>query len=216
MSSGTSQASITPSDVRTGDRKRAVFASAFWAGGVLLLVSAYVAWWSLTSGSATTSFLPGTSLRTSGAGGSFSVSYTNAAYGFGAVGDIYLAIWILAVAAGILALAGGAVGLLHATGSVRKNLTRFVPALVITVIVLNLVALVVGPVAQPWAVSRATGYSSSCTGFEGGTSPCTTFWGSDSLMGVGTFWGPTTGWYLALVALALMLGGGLLWRLWRT
>lgn len=206
---GTQEMQPTPNPTVQRNGKQIASAALFLVGGILALVSAFVAWFSLSQSGATISFLPGSSFTVSGSGMTLTENY--ASFGIGPVGGLYLAILALAIIAGVLALVAGILGMVVAMGRMPAKRGGMVKGLVIGAVVLALVAVVIAPAVQPWAVNDSGSKGSSCSGYNG-TSPCNSFWGSGTVGGASTSWGASTGWYLALVTVILAIVGLVLWR----
>jgi multidrug efflux pump subunit AcrB len=171
------------------------------------LVSAFTAWWALSVGGLTVSFLPGSSASSSEGGTTITETYAH--IGIGTVGGMYEAILALAIIAGALAIVAGLLGLVAGFGRLPQNRQGIVRGLVIAAIVVALVAVVLAPAMQPWAI-KDSGNKAPCSGFNG-TSPCNAFWGSVSANGTTNSWGAATGWYLALAGSILAIVGLVLW-----
>ena len=181
---------------------------------ILLAVSLGVSWWAASiSGSgetATLNFLPGSSYSGSGdlGNGSFSGTTSYASAGLVQVGNLYEAVFGLALLVAITAFIGMGLGYVGASGVFRSRAPLYV-ALALTVV--SFLGAVLLPtfltIAQPGAFtadssSGAVGGSGAC---GTGTSPCNSFWGSTSSGGETVSWGAGLGWYLALAAAVLLL-----------
>ncbi len=187
---------------------RSVSAVLFLVAGVCAIASAFVAWWSYTFNGFTMLFLPGASWTWSA--GSITSTQSFASTGLGPVGSLYEAILALAIIAGLLGIVAGSLGLASVLGRRKEPRRGVVEGLVITTVVLLGAAAVLAPAIQPWAINDSTNHS-RCNGLNG-TSPCSSFWGSQS----GVSWGPAIGWYLAATGLALTILGLWLWGSGRT
>jgi hypothetical protein len=195
---------------RPGMGMRMAAAALILVGGILALVSAFTAWWSLSFSGSSISFFPGSSYTGSGFFGSQTVTYASG--GIGPVGGLYEAILALVIIAGILGIVAGLLGLVAAMGRLPAHRHGMVKGLAIAAIVLALVAVILAPAVQPWAFHDSSN-NGSCSGLGlNGSSPCGAFWGSASSHGFTVTWGAADGWYLALVAFVLTLVGFVLWR----
>jgi len=181
---------------------------------VLLSVSLGLSWWGASvtegGGTATLSFLPGSSYTGSGdlGNGSYSGSATYASAGLIQVGNLYEAIFGVTLLIAITSFVGMGLGYIGAFGTFRSRAPLYV-ALVLTIVsFLGAVLLpAVLAIGQPWAFTAdsSSGVFGGSGGCGTGANPCNSFWGSISSGGVSVIWGAGVGWYLALVAAVLLL-----------
>ncbi len=196
---------------RPGMGKRMAASALLLIGGILALVSAFTAWWTLSFNGVTFSFFPGSSFTSSGFG--VTKTQTYASSGLGPVGGLYDAMLALVIIAGILGIIAGLLGFVAGMGRLRENRRGMIKGLAIGAMVLALVAVILAPAMQSWAFNdSANGGSCSSMGLNGSSSPCGSFWGSVSNHGSTVSWGGADGWYLALVAFVLTIVGLVLWR----
>jgi hypothetical protein len=178
-------------------------------GAILLAVSSFQAWWTLSEasggGTATAYFLPGSSYSTSGPPGNgyFSGSGLYSAGGLTQVGQVYGAVLWIVIVLLVAAIVAAMIGFWGLSGTFRTRVTLYVTLLLTigaTVVGILLPLLLLG--FQPAAFSGDVGDELSC---PPGTSPCTTFWGSYSAKGTAVSWGAGAGWYLALAAAGVLV-----------
>ncbi len=195
---------------RPGMGMRMAASGLLLVGGILALVSAFTAWWTLSFSGSSISFLPGSSYTGSGYFGSQTQTYANG--GIGPVGGLYEAILVLVINAGILGIVAGLLGFVAGMGRLPASRHGMIKGLAIATIVLALIAVILAPAVQPWAFHDSAN-NGSCSGLGlNGSSPCGAFWGSASSHGFPVSWGAADGWFLALVAFVLTLVGFVLWR----
>jgi hypothetical protein len=194
--------------------KRAIVGgSILLVGTLMLLVGLFLAWYSITeSGSTisdTISFSPDGQVSVNGGGISASASYATAH--LNTTGGLYTIVEGLLVVGVLVAGIGGALAVA----------TVWRPGLRTAAVVLGAVALVfaiAGPIVllvdQPAALNSDFTSQNGYGAFGGGSasgvsSPTNSFIGSASANGNSLAWGPTIGWYLAIVAGALCLVGAI-------
>jgi hypothetical protein len=195
--------------------RRVAASSLVLIAAVLLTVAMFVPWWGLTlsGGGATVSvnFLPGSSYSGSGTynGITFSSSASYTSANLSRVGFLYEAVLGLGLTAAFLAFVGMGLGYASAYGTSRSrrpvgladDLTggSFMLAVLLPFLILF---------AQPWAYNNdASSAGASC---GGGSNPCNSFWGSATSDGVTGTFGPGVGWYLAILAVILLLVAAIL------
>ena len=178
-------------------------------GSVLLLGSMFTAWWTMTisdgGSTETVSFLPGWSFSTTGiqgAGGLFSGTTTYSASNLTQLGLLYgnllwaeIIVTLVAVAAAFLGFAS-----LRAIRSRVARALSLVTAISATAVSIMLPLLMTG--FQPNAFNMDVGGSTTCTAPP---SPCSAFWGSQTLNGTTLTWGPGLGWGLSVAAAVVMI-----------
>jgi hypothetical protein len=175
------------------------------AGGILSLISGFTPWWTLSGdyGLGLT-FLPGSTMQSSNQTATTSTSYTTA--GFGPVGGVYEAMFLLLILGGLLSLISWFLGIRALYGRSTIASTRLASMVAISAALIVLVAFLLAPSVQPTAFRDSPG--SACVTFTG-ESPCTSFWGSGSAgprgLTVTDTFGPAIGWFLAGGAFALVL-----------
>jgi|HubBroStandDraft_1064217.scaffolds.fasta_scaffold128916_1 hypothetical protein len=135
--------------------------------------------------------------------------------GYNTVGTLYTVVSILVIGGVLAGLASA--GLLLAGRPARARLARI---LAILSILLVLIAPTLLFAAQPAVLNSESTSSGGSANETGGSSPRTSFFGSCSAGGCGegtsngislnASWGPSTGWYLDLVALVPLLIGAVL------
>lgn len=205
---GVAHSDVTLSNTRAS--LASVVQSALAIGSVgLLSVSLFVSWWAVqfsypTSGgtvSGTIHFLPGASAQAIINGASISLPYSvvegSVAWLYGTV---QIALISVAVAAGLAAVLA-----VISSASIKSRPWASMMAAAFNVIAVVGLVLLVGlfPIAEPQSLPN--GPNSVFGGCPNPSSPCGSFYGTFSGYGGPSSWGPEAGWYLAIVALALLV-----------
>ncbi len=183
-----------------------------FGGGVLGGVSAVLPWWTFTAKSGgisvALSLLPGSSFTATE--NQTTVSYTYAAQSLNSVGYLYegvLAFALATLALGILTGVFGLLGVFGRYGSTDRG--RAARNWAVTGACVSVIAVVLLVAVQPYAISR--GPDGLCPSGGGLTSPCNSFWGSQSVSAASISWGAAIGWYLELGAVIALTAGLVLW-----
>lgn len=201
----------TPSGLKVS-LKRLIAGCLGLVSGILFGISAATSWWTVSipivgGGSASLSFLPGSSYLVSGIGTSGSFGY--AAAGLGPVGAMYEGVLAVAIVLLIVSLILGTLAILGALGKAGStNRFGMVRGLLIALFVLSLFVVILVPAAQPSLLSSSGG---GCSGFPSGTNPCGSFWGSGGHGENSYSWGSDVGWYLAVTGVVLMVAALAVW-----
>ncbi len=184
------------------------------ATGLVLLFSLLSPWWGYTFYSGSTSgsvyMLPGSSVVISLTNGSQSSTLTLSyhAAGFGFLGETFGVLELLLLASLIAPLTAGAIGISAERGLIRGWARgRFVAwaGLGTTLTVMGSVAYLT--VGLPLQLHSGNPGTLCNAGPFGGSTPCSSFWGTD--------WGAGSGWYLALIgAVASLLATVAWWISW--
>jgi len=196
-------------------------------GATLLLLSAFTGWWSLSYSEGngptiTTTFVPGSeysvSCSVTGCAGVRSGTSSYGAGDFGAVGTLYGAAQLLLIAAAVLGLLVGVLGLIGLGGrGFPRPVFLFAGFAALLAVVLALGAVVGVTAFQPSALSQDGGGIPATA-----PSPLSSFWGSCSTNGlandgicqsegsgvlVSASWGPGLGWAFAWIGAIVLLFG---------
>ncbi len=200
---------------RSARTKRTVAGAVVLIGVILLISSLFLGWWSYqisafgdsdtaTFGLPTTS--PQVSISCSGPDAACPSSETYSSYQATNTGNLYASVQYLLLGGLALGVVGAIVSLLSRG---RQRLVQ--PALIL--IILALIVALLAPIhlllAQPGAIAQdySTSGNGNLGGGSNGTSPANSFWGSTSGSGATATWGPSPGWYLAVVGGVILIGG---------
>lgn len=186
-------------------------------GAVLLIVSAFVGWYQVSSVgpgySDTITLLPGNSESTTcttntassancpgGTSGSITATYSSQMMNH--TGQLYQIVQFLCIAAFVTGLIGGVLALIRMPS--RPGLPRSGLALVA-------VGALLGSVGPLWVAVGQPGALSADTSSPPPSGPWATFSGSDTFGATSVTWGPWLGWYFAIAgAIALIVASTLI------
>ena len=197
-------------------RRRLAVSSLLLVGAVLLSVSMGVSWYelSVTGGGldATVNYYPGSSYTgshangTTGTGG-FAGSGTYSSLNETHVGQLYEALLIIGIMSALSAFVAMGIGFLAPLGKLHSR--HFLRVTIIfTVIALVAAALAPSLLALDQSAAFNADASAVNPHYSCPSSPssCNSFWESQTMYAIPVTWGPSIGWYLALVAAVVLFG----------
>jgi hypothetical protein len=200
--------------VRVPVARRSAAAITLFIAGTVLLTSSFTAWWVLGVGGLGIGFYPGDDLGGSITEGKQRVGATTYQHaGLGSIAAMYELVLGLVLFMTVLAVIAGIVGLGAERGLLRGRARGSgVGSLGLFVFLLAVLTVVSVGVAQPGQLHNNSlfGY---CTALEknNSSSPCHSFYGSTSLVGVPITWGPSYGFYATIFGGILALGAAITW-----
>jgi hypothetical protein len=172
---------------------------------VALFVSMALSWFGASveghGRAAVMSYYPGNQAMMQGANGTGSSWATYVSLGLIHVGELYQALLVVGLLAGLVALFVAGLGFARAAGVQRfPASSRFFQLSFFILFGLTAALVIVVPVVQPSAYNA----DFSSTGCGNTPNFCTSVWGSQTVGGVTLSWGMDVGWYVGLFALGLL------------
>lgn len=179
---------------------------------IAIFVSLGLAWFSYSAvgdgHAGVASFFPGNQAWTQGhfTNGTGAAYETYVDLGLVHVGEVYAVLLGLVLLAGIVTLVAAGLSFARGFGWLRSvTMDRVHLLTVFLAFALTLAAVLLVPLAQPWAYNTDVSQLGSQCGPT--PNPCTSVWGTQTVAGVTLSWGLDAGWFVALVGLVLLFFG---------